>query len=362
MAVLIESIYDAVLHPDRWPGVLAALADELGANNISIGAHDSQTDSIDMLTLPIDPEFERSYATYWAQRNFLWQRTASLSVGELFCFETVMPREQFRKTVFYNEWWRPQQMDVAIGTNLLVEGSLSVVATAYRPKSAPDFDAADQARFTALLPHLQRAMQLRARLNRTDPGISGARAILDAIDKPALIVDSECRILLANEAGEQLIQLDAHGWISRNRLTAPRRDEADALARIVFDMLEKGAAGGRIAIHREAGTPVLLLAVPLNRSQRMHDRPVGMIIVDDPQLAAARSIDLEMLSSAFGLTRAEASLARGLLKGQRLRDVAVASKVSITTARTHLSHIFEKTGTRSQSDLIALLIRAGLHS
>lgn len=59
----------------------------------------------------------------------------------------------------------------------------------------------------------------------------------------------------------------------------------------------------------------------------------------------------------FQLTRAEADLANRLAIGQQLSDIAEDKQVSKHTVRSQLKHLFFKTETCSQNELIALLNR-----
>jgi DNA-binding CsgD family transcriptional regulator len=57
----------------------------------------------------------------------------------------------------------------------------------------------------------------------------------------------------------------------------------------------------------------------------------------------------------FGLSPAESRLAVALLAGKKLREIALDWGVQITTLRTQLSSILQKTGVTRQVDLIRLL-------
>jgi DNA-binding CsgD family transcriptional regulator len=60
------------------------------------------------------------------------------------------------------------------------------------------------------------------------------------------------------------------------------------------------------------------------------------------------------------LTEAEAAVAQRIARGEGLPVVAAALGVSPSTARTHLKHTFDKTGTHRQAELAALLARLAL--
>lgn len=81
---------------------------------------------------------------------------------------------------------------------------------------------------------------------------------------------------------------------------------------------------------------------------------LALICVNDPDATLARQDRL--LQDLFGLTAAEARLAGQLLEGWDLKTAASRAQVSFNTARTHLAHIFQKTETGRQSELIRVLM------
>ena len=66
------------------------------------------------------------------------------------------------------------------------------------------------------------------------------------------------------------------------------------------------------------------------------------------------------VKSAFGLSSGESRLVICLAGGQTLQDAAHACGISYETARKRIKVVFEKTDTRRQSELIALVLRIGM--
>jgi len=62
----------------------------------------------------------------------------------------------------------------------------------------------------------------------------------------------------------------------------------------------------------------------------------------------------EAFATLFGLTPGELSLVSTMSPGLCVREVADRQGISETTARTHLHHIFMKTGTTKQTELLRL--------
>src|SRR5215471_12031909 len=60
----------------------------------------------------------------------------------------------------------------------------------------------------------------------------------------------------------------------------------------------------------------------------------------------------------FGLTPAEAAVAVEVLGADGLQAAAGRLGISLATARTHLAHVFDKTGTRRQAELVRVLLRS----
>lgn len=82
-----------------------------------------------------------------------------------------------------------------------------------------------------------------------------------------------------------------------------------------------------------------------------------LLFVADP--AERSSVAAELLHEVFGLTKREADVALAVLRHGALRAAAMDLKVELTTARSHLKHVFDKTGTRNQLALMQVLVALG---
>jgi DNA-binding CsgD family transcriptional regulator len=83
-------------------------------------------------------------------------------------------------------------------------------------------------------------------------------------------------------------------------------------------------------------------------------RPAAVLFVTDPDRDGRVRID--ELRQRFGLTRAETGFLGEIVKGDGLQAAADRLGVSLATARTHLRHVFDKTGTQRQADLVGLMV------
>jgi len=181
---------------------------------------------------------------------------------------------------------------------------------------------------------------------------AASRRLLDGVPRPTLLLGRDRRILLKNAAA--LATPDAlacvalsYGCVMRfvGAATEPfDRVFVRALSGIASTALVTIATHGRQAIWR-------LWLGPLPRIAGFDDRAAVLMLVDPPASSSETPARLKRL---FGLTPAEARVLALLIEDRRPREIAEELRISITTVRSHLKVLFAKTGTRRQSELVAL--------
>ena len=105
------------------------------------------------------------------------------------------------------------------------------------------------------------------------------------------------------------------------------------------------------------GSGLLLTIVPLKDGCAAGSSlPSVAVFIQDPRLMPA--CPGEAFGALYGLTAGELRVAMALTSGLTVQEVAAGLGISTTTLKTHLAHIFQKTGTSRQADLRALISRA----
>jgi DNA-binding CsgD family transcriptional regulator len=138
---------------------------------------------------------------------------------------------------------------------------------------------------------------------------------------------------------------------------ALRRCDDDTLQRLIGHALGHGHRGGSVTLpRRRGGRDYLLLAVPLPRAGEIYIRPApaAYLVIADPDRMPEPTA--EWLQHLFGLTAAEARLTLRLFAGATLSEAARDLGTSLATLRVHLAHVFRKTRTARQAELIRLLL------
>jgi len=360
LLLLINLIYEAALDSDFWPSVLMALADTVGAAQIAMLSMDRRANVVSTFAPRLGPDLLASWQKYWA---FPVLARASLRpMGEIYTLDSLMPREEFVATRFFNEFWQPAQLGLsAVGANLLVEDQFSALIFF---SNAPDkeFLTTQQMHvFEVVLRHLSRAVRISRRLGELEIEQIAAVERLESLQEGALLVDASGTVVRANAAAEDMLDDGAGIFLDNGRLAVG----SEILQKLITSCsLLLGGPGGEFKIPREdPRSPLHVTVTPLRSKTQIADfpwigvgTPVAIVTVRDPDVdRRRREINLRR---RFGLTAAEAGLATEILKGDGRIAAATRRGISDATARTHLSSIFEKTGTHRQAELIRLLLDA----
>jgi len=193
-----------------------------------------------------------------------------------------------------------------------------------------------------------------------------AAAALDALALAVLVVDRQARILHANrEAADLLDRPDGalvghHAGGGLGARTGDGRSRLHALIQAACDG-RTGVAGGFLQLEGGAADePGVSVCVSPLVDPEADAEASGRALVVARLLRAQGRIDAQgrievQLRTLYGLTRAEAQVGGALARGGCLAEIAAELGISVTTARTHVARIFLKTGTKQQSQLVALV-------
>ena len=248
-----------------------------------------------------------------------------------------------------------------MGATLLTEGSVSTVVSVSRPYSEGEFDAAQTQLFAALIPHLQRAVQLRLRLAALDGPATSSAEMLNRLPHAVLLVGARAEVIFANQAAARMLGAGDGLSLGRDGLKAETTEDTRRLRQTIADCAEPaselGGAGNRLQLSRRDRGPLTMLVIPHRTQLAWIDilRPTAILFITEAEQAAL--LRGERFSQDFGLTRAEAVFAVEISKGDGLQATASRLGVSLTTVRTHLAHVFDKTGTRRQAELVRLILQ-----
>jgi DNA-binding CsgD family transcriptional regulator len=161
-------------------------------------------------------------------------------------------------------------------------------------------------------------------------------AVVDEVDYGLLLVTPEARLVHANRAAVSHLADDHPLVLDGAQLHARRRADDARL----HDAIEAGARGLRRLLrleHRDDEVPVAVVPVaPLN------DGPGAVLLVLGKR-HVTEDLSIDWFARAKGLTCSETEVLKRLCEGLDPKEIAARQGVAISTVRTQISRIREKT-------------------
>jgi DNA-binding CsgD family transcriptional regulator len=182
-------------------------------------------------------------------------------------------------------------------------------------------------------------------------------AVLDYFPLGVVVLGPQLEPIQMNRAARELLDADAPA--SESPAEVSRASALPELIATIEDAIE-GSAGEEpvryhtLSIQRHSmkhAFEMLLVSLEPQKDQE------GLTVVFLCDTADCLSIDPEMLQQMYGMTPTEARVASGIIRGRNMEEIAEELAIEISTARSHLKRVFQKTDTHSQTDLVRLLMR-----
>jgi DNA-binding CsgD family transcriptional regulator len=352
---LIDSIYDAGAHPERWHAAMTQLADATGNVDATIGGQTSAQVQM-LISARADPAYVKTYAEYYHARNPMQMAAHSQPVGTAVLDSQILDVQRFRSSEFYNEWCRPQGFLSGASINLAASGGWRATVMV----TGSDEDHAEKLKLLKVVaPHLCRAFQLNQVMHSSRSLGLGAMAALEHADKAAFVVTREGNARAVNGLAERILGMGDGLFIQNGRLVGGRMADTAAIDRAIANC-ERGlveSSGATFTVTRSAGrSPLDLLCIPFPATEWWpgFEQNIALIFVTDRD--AKLEQQTRRLRQRYGLTAAEAALAWEIARTGGRQSAAASRGVSVATARSQLTSIFDKTGVRRQAELVRLLL------
>lgn len=359
---LVEDIYDAALDPPLWRKVLKGVCNFVrGGPSASLFWQDAaKKTGHSYFVWGGDPRFNQLYWDKYINLNPLTATAGYFPVGEVYSATDIVPVAQFVETAFYKEWMSPQGWGDVLSTNLDKAATSRAVFSVARHARDGLVDDEMRRRMRMLVPHVRRSVIVGKLIENNRVKAAALADTLDGLEAGMFLVDSGGRLVHANASGR--VMLNEGNVLHANGKLVARDAQADEALRDVFSAASHGdaALGGKaIAVHLTSRdgdqfvTHVLPLTSGARRQAGVCYTAVAAVFVQ--KSGRSVSLPLDELARQYQLTAGELRVLSAMIDIGGVPEAAAALKLSPATVRTHLRHVFEKTGVRRQADLVKLI-------
>ena len=174
-------------------------------------------------------------------------------------------------------------------------------------------------------------------------------ATLDEVGHGLAVLDIDGRVRWSNRMALRFFQRSRKLAVQRHHLVAESAADAQALQRA----LAAACHGRRGMVKLGGGDAATMLAlVPLPPADA-RELPCALLVLSRQE--ACEPLSLQFFSSTHQLTSAEAGVLDALSRGRAPLQVAAAGRVAMSTVRTQISSVRQKTGARNIAHLLRMV-------
>lgn len=237
-------------------------------------------------------------------------------------------------------------------TRLLSDEKMMIGLALLRDSKDGRTSEADRALFAQVAGHARAAVRLQQAVEHQ--GFALLSGTFEAMDRACFLIDALGRVRQYTPRAEALLSA-GRLRLNDDLLATARMDESRRIAAAVRATVEPPRLGG---------DPVMLMDVDgsLSVMLEFHALPAkAWSLPFAPRaVVVARTAEptdriVALLTRTYRLTTAEADIAVRLAGGQGRAEIALARGVSMETLKVQLRSIYEKTGSRRESQLVRLV-------
>jgi DNA-binding CsgD family transcriptional regulator/PAS domain-containing protein len=353
----IGAIYDCALDPQLWPDTCRKIADLCESTGGGICVHDMRHVQNDQLfVFGYQPEFLEKLGSQYAQSPMAAADIVA-GIGDVNVLST--DRQELLESRFYQEVLAPFGLMDMIWFPALRTGGRMASMHASRKDKAPHYQQIEIGLFKLLSPHVCRALTISDALDIRTLRSEMLEKTLDGLATGVFLTARDGRVVYMNAAAERQVKTGTAIRILNNRLDpvdpAARAALSNAIDRSAAD--DGDASQRSLAIPDENGAGYIATLLPVQRGQRRDIvAPFAAsvaVFMQDP--LEAPMMPGEAFARLHKLTGGELRVLLALAQGLGAREAADMLGISEPTVRTHLQHMFAKTHTLRQVDLLRLL-------
>ena len=362
LSLFIGEIYDAAIDASRWRSVLAKAAKFIGGSSAALFSKDAASGAGNIYhEFGTDPHYRQLYFDKYVKLDPATTGHFFAEVEQPISVTDLMPYDEFLESRFYREWVQPQGVVDFLAA--VLDKSVTSVAMfgVFRHESDGLVDEEARQRISLIIPHIRRAVLVSRAIDRKTTEAATFADTLDGLSAGMCLIDADGRVVHTNLAGRTILGMNDFLSESGGCITARDRDVERMLQELLSAARDSdlaiGTEGIDLPLRAQDGTRYVAHVLPLTSGVR---RRAGIAYSAVAALFIRKStIEVpstpEVIARAYHLTPTELRVLLAIVEVGRVPEVAVALGVAESTVKTHLGHLFEKTGVTRQADLVKIV-------
>jgi DNA-binding CsgD family transcriptional regulator len=363
---LIANLYEATMEPAVLMDFLQELAVRTESRSVHLTVFDDRSGAVLLDaaggvvgTTPEElAEIRREYDHTYASIDYRRIHLTALPIGSWFQCHEVFPPQRLKRERFFREFIQKWDYRYFAGIRMGQGSGLTTYLGLNRRAEQGPHDAEDMRFLRQLTIHLMRAAKMFYKTRSFRTHFAPSLESLQYLPTGIFILDQWQRVLFANNAAETLFRQDfgvnLNDGVLEVNSSGLRKKFYDEVGRVIASGVPSAVLLKTPDGPRGSGKPCYLLRLPASsESYQLRGDPAVLVLI--PQATPCPQEGVTLLRTLYGLSRREADLATAVANGATPQDYAHLAGLEISTVRSQLKSVFQKTGTHRQTELVRLL-------
>ena len=357
----VGQIYDCVLEPDKWETVLANLCTEFSFASSIMGVQRfPEGRPICQYSVGVEPEWLARIPEYAAEMAELWggpEQIQNYPAGEPIVNTWVMDHARIANNRYFKEWTSRGIVDAVV---MFMAKEPTIVGSVgfNRHQSAGAVGNREVEGLRLLAPHFRRAITIGNLFDMKTIEAATFGSALDSFAFGIVLVEGQLGIVHANRVAADILKSGDLIRSEKGRVALAESAASAALERAVRQAANDETALGAMGIGipaRGDGEPRVIHVLPLPKGTTrgsLAQRATAALFI--APAASPPRMPVDALTLIYDLTPAEARIFEMISAGGTQAAIARTLGIAPSTVKTHVLHLFEKTGCARQADLLKL--------
>jgi DNA-binding CsgD family transcriptional regulator/PAS domain-containing protein len=317
--------------------------------------------------LRIEPADWQIYVEKYFDKNPLVPVAFRANTGDILCRRDAEAAwEAMTHSEFYRDWAKRLGIVDIMQATLDKTGSGIAMLSCARHERVGPAGPRELRLMATILPHLRRAVLISKALDLRTLQAAAFAETIDGLATGVFLVSAQGELVHANASGQAMLDRKEPLALESGILTATdpaiQRALTEAFASTKHGDAAMKSGGMALPLVTNSGNRYIAHALPLTSGARL-DAGISYsasaaVFVREATIDVPATINTA--GKLYGLTPAEERVLRGVIEVGGVPAIASMLGSSVSTVKTHLEHIFKKTGASGQADLVRLI--AGFES
>lgn len=357
---LIGDLYEAAVTHDGFLEVFHEVTEALGANVFHMFSWDAVRNAPHLSTYSPNRGWDAviaRYDQYYGALDPRREHVERAKPGEFAFCQDYVSEAYVERSEFYQDFQIPSGFRYLMGVRLARPGGSDILLGMLRATGRTPFSDADRANAASMTGHLQRTINLWQDMRVLHRDAAVGAELMEQLGLAVFALGRNQRVLFANARAEALLRTSRCLRLEHGRLHAAFAPDNDGL-QAALARVAKTRQGESFAIRPMLGAAHELFLGISQLPPKAAQAAFGdvALLVTVRRRGDAAPVTATQLRQAFGLSAAEAAVGEALIAGKTPEEYAINAGVAISTVRTQLRAILEKTCTRSQAAAVGTML------